>query len=492
MATRAACYDVPKYHGRLWRQFAEKAEGVPEVVETGDKKVAGFGEGFLPEMFHRMFAETPREVPAAERTGGAAVRAKLHALASELPEVATLRRRTMHNDLWSGMAATSIAESVAKALPASKAPPPDADDAERVLRAIRSLAERDPSKAAELSGDLARAEGEARGLAFRAAESAEGIDESAVRTAMRDACETATEEIESARETLEAFGGGGYGTGSGSERDGDPRVSLALARKVASSAQLRRIVELAGRLKACATAKRATRTDFARSEIVGIEPTDDFANLVPFELGNLTHPLTMADLASRVIDRGAVGYELKGTEQAKKGPLVVGIDVSGSMSGDPDAWAKAVALALLDAARRDHRAFSVILFNGKVVARLDVPKAEEADPMKILALLCKEPFAGCDFDLPIVPCLDTIEANPGGVMGKADVVMITDCIIGPRYNAQAKKSMERANALGATVYGIIVGAEAEGLKAWCHEVTALTDVNADSKAVDLIFDGVLP
>jgi uncharacterized protein with von Willebrand factor type A (vWA) domain len=484
MATRAAVFDVPKHHTRLWQDFSKSAEGPAEVAREGDGKVAGFGDGFMPEMFHRMFADAPREVPPEKRAPGAAVRAKLHALASELTEVDALRKRTLRNEVWSGMAATTISEKVASALPESKTPPPDVDCARRLLEGMRALERRIPG--AVTPGELAEAEGKARGETFALAECAESIDESRVRTALREAVEEASERIAEADAALEAFGLG-YGPGHEDRGGQTPKDALELARRVRTSPQLQRIVQLAGRLKALASAKRATKSNFARSEIVGVEPTDDFASLVPSELASLTHPLTCADLACRVSERAAVGYELKGSERLQKGPLVVGIDISGSMGGDKDVWAKAVALALLDAAQRDHRPFAVILFNGKTVDSLYFPKATEVDVGRLLKLLLWEPFGGCDFDVPIVPCLDTIEDHRG--FGQADAVLITDAQADPRH---AQGQLARADKLGAHVFGIIIGGPAGAMKPWAHETSSLSDVRADSEAVDLIFDGILP
>jgi uncharacterized protein with von Willebrand factor type A (vWA) domain len=496
MTTRAACYDVPKFHERLWREFAEDASEVPAVVKAGDAKVAGFGDGFVPEMFHRFYADRPREIPAESRESGAAVRAKLHSLASELPEVESLRKRTLHNDLWSGMAATQIAEHVANALPKRRTPPTDPDTAARVLRGMQSLIRRDPSKAGELAGELAEAEGRARGCAFKAAEEAEGLDESALRTAMREGIEAAHEAIDEARAAIETFGG--TGAGYGGERTGGmtPAVAIELARKVASSDKLRRIIELAGRLMATGRAKRATKTNFARSEIVGVEPVGDFSELVPGELVNLAHPLTAADLASRVIEHGALGYELKGTEKLTRGPIVVGLDVSGSMGGDKDVWSKAIALALLDAARKDGRPFGVVLFDGKVVDSYYAPKPEQSDPAALLRIMLNEASGGCDFDLPINPVLDMIEKAPAtgaaSAFSRADGILITDACIGPAHNRKAAATMARADKVGCHLFGILIGSDDGTLAKWSHETVAINDVREDSKAVDLVFDGILP
>lgn len=486
MTTRASCYDVPRYHARLWRSYSDPNAAAVEAGATGDARCAGFSDGFMPELFHRMFADEPRAVAGPDRA--AAMRAKLHAIASELPEMETLRRRTVHDATWSGMAATSLAEHVAGALPPLAGETPDADEAARVLRGMQRLAEQVGAEGAEAMGEaMARAEGSSAGASFAVGEQAEGLDESALRSALRAGAEAAQEAIDEAEQALQAFGwGDGDGGTSGAARD--PAVAVELARRVASSATLRRIVELAGRLKACARAKRATRSDFARSEIVGIEPTDDFASLVPSELGCLAHPLLTADLAARVTERAGVGWELRGDERAKRGPLVILLDQSGSMDGDRDAWAKAVTLALLDAAKRDRRAFGVVLYAGHVTSAKLYPDPGKADPMELLTLLGSR-ADGTDtrFAPPMKQGLDWIERAAS--MRRADVVHVSD---GGASSEDAGEHMRRAENIGAHVFGIAVGTDGMALRQWSHEVASISDVSQDTAATDLIFEGILP
>jgi uncharacterized protein with von Willebrand factor type A (vWA) domain len=54
----------------------------------------------------------------------------------------------------------------------------------------------------------------------------------------------------------------------------------------------------------------------------------------------------------------------KGTKKEGKGPIVVCVDNSGSMSGDRETWSKAVALALLEIATMQKRGFACIHFGG--------------------------------------------------------------------------------------------------------------------------------
>jgi uncharacterized protein with von Willebrand factor type A (vWA) domain len=478
---RESCFQVPDFHRTLLAEYAVQTPEVARVSAVGDAKVAGFGDGYVPELYHRLFAESPNEIPAGERGAGAAVRGKLHDLASELPEFSTLRKQCVRDPLWAGMAATAIGQSVAGALP-DRQPgdaPPDSEAADRILDGMRDLLE----QGAVGEEQVGKAAGEAFAAAEGVAQQAGSLSESTVRNALRGAIADAQEQIDQAQQVMSAMGCGA-GTGSGGKMA--PGVAMALARKVKNSRKLQQIMALAGRLQATARAKRASRSEYARSELVGVEQTGDVARLLPSELSALGDPLRATDLLRRVVERNALGYKLRGKDKAAKGPIVVALDISGSMHGAKDTWGKAVALALLDSARRDNRGFGLILFNGAVVSELRAPKAAAVTPLQILELLEQEPFGGTDFDVPIFAALDFVEKQ--GAFKKADVVLVTDAIARPDSNNTSKA---RADKLGAHVYGILIGSGGEAtLKTYCHDVARIDDVSRDTAAVDLVFDHV--
>lgn len=478
--TRESCFQVPDWHRQLLAEYAARTAEVARVSQAGDAKAAGFGDGYVPELYHRLYSEAPNEIPADKRGAAAALRARLHNLASELPEFATLRKQTLRDPLWSGMAATAVAESVANALP-SPPPgelPPDVEEAQRILDGMADLAEQGAVGPEQV--------GKAAGDAFRAAEDVESaaaaVDESKVRNALREAIEDAKGRIDEAKAMASALG---YGPGAAGGSI-NPNVALELARKVRNSRKLTAIVALAGRLQATARAKKATRSEYARSELAGVEQTGDVARLLPSELAALGDPARATDLLRRVVERNALGYKLRGKEKSAKGPIVVGIDVSGSMGGDRDIWARAVALALLDCARRENRAFGIVLWRSELVAQLYYKRAAEVDAAKLLDLMAIGASGGADFDVPIEPCLDMIETN--ATLGKADAILITDALDAAR-NAAALKA--RADKLGVHVYGILIGHGNERvLRSYCHDVARIDDVSRDTAAVDLVFDKI--
>ena len=256
-------------------------------------------------------------------------------------------------------------------------------------------------------------------------------------------------------------------------------------------AEHKRVVEIAGRLTATARAKRASRTEYARSELVGVEPTDKIQRILPSEMLNLTSPLGTAVLFRKLVERNAMGYSMKGDEKVGKGPIVLMIDQSGSMQGDKDIWAKGISLALLDAARSEKRAFGVILYDDGVIKSQLFTDPDKADPNEILDLLSTYPNGGTEFSAPTNLALDWIQdAATGSKIKKADIVHVTD---GSASTSGAEEAMQRAKNLDCAVYGIAIGTDQYGnaLAAWTTEpVTQITDVSRDAKAVDTIFDNI--
>ncbi len=475
---RAPCYDVPKAHQLLWREHAEGSAVAQRVAAEGERASAGWADAFLPELHHRLYAETPAAVETRGRA--AAVRARLHDIVAGMPEFEALRRTTVRDPLWSGMAAASLGEALLPSLPHADE---DGDKARAALDALEALADESPEMEAALADAMSRAQEAAEIAEGTTEDAAAGVDESAVRSALRRGIAQVSEEIADAQEALRVLG---CGRGEGATSSMSPEVALQVARRVRGSKRLQDLVELAGRMILTARAKRAARTDYARSEVVGVEPTGDIAALLPSELMALSDPTMTAALYRRVLERSALGYRMAGSERSAKGPIVVVIDQSSSMGeGHRDTWAKAVALALLDAAVAQRRAFGIVLYNGGVMFE-QVWDPAKVSPLELIDVLSTAPSGGTRW-APALRAAETILRSVPAFK-TADVIHITD------GDADVDDGLLLARggllALGATTYGIAIGAPTAALAKASDSVVRIDDVSADSAAVDLIFDAV--
>ncbi len=478
---RAANYEVPDFHRNL--RDEQRTKVTDKVGVEGDKKIAGFSSQFMDETWHKLYATTPNKVEKPGR--GAIVRGRAHSLMDELEECKTLRKQTIGDPMWASMATDAICASLIKVLPdAPGKAPVDVDEANRVLEGVKYLAESNEIFGRHVEG----AQNAADAAAEQAEQDANGMDESAIRNAFREGLGNASQAIDDAEQVCTALN---YGSGAGSHKVRNPAVALALARKVAASPTLKEIIQIAGRLTATARSKRATRTIYARNEMVGVEPTDSLARIVPSEMTNLATKAGTALLYRKLCEKAALGYAMHGKEKVGKGPIVLCIDQSGSMSGAKDVWAKGIALALLDAARSEKRAFGVILYDDGVAEQKLFPDPANADPEEILNLLASFHGGGTDFRAPIELALKWVgDASVTNKFKKADIVHITD---GAAGTAGADAAMNKAKEIGCAIYGIAIGSESYGssLAAWSTEpVTQISDVNKDTAAVDTIFDNI--
>lgn len=121
-------------------------------------------------------------------------------------------------------------------------------------------------------------------------------------------------------------------------------------------------------------------------------------------------------------------YELRGKEKKCLGPIIACIDNSGSMSGEGEIWAKAVALGLLEIATYQKRPMYVIQFSAQYrTENLKVhvfPKGKDYDITEVLAMAEYFEGGGTMFETPLQKAREII--NDNGEFKKADIIFITD------------------------------------------------------------------
>jgi VWA domain-containing protein len=326
-----------------------------------------------------------------------------------------------------------------------------------------------------------------RGRADEAAMAVEALmnelrpDETAdvLRRSIRAGCGKAMEAVEQLRDALDGLEHVGFGTSPpGTPGTGEPARSLAA--RLRDDARLRRIAQLAGRFRRIAGGKRRSRVRHGADEMVDIEQGANMGRLLPLELAQLVHPRTRLLTLRNMVELLCLQYRLEGKETLGKGPLVVAIDKSGSMEGDKDIWATAVALALLDVARHEKRPFALLCFDGAVKHEsIVLPGAALPE-----AALFVPADGGTDIDKAVRRSLEIIEQRPGALR-EADVVLVTD---GGSDPAGAPELRERAAKLGVTVLGIAIDVEPSRLEPWCDEVIAAHDMSrVDERAADALF-----
>ena len=169
--------------------------------------------------------------------------------------------------------------------------------------------------------------------------------------AIAEAVNDAAEKVSEVREA-EAM----VGHGPGAESKLSAASIGKLVCRVRHSARLKRICELAGRYRRLAQSKQQAKQTHGYDDMVGVQLDGDVGRLVPTELAQLFDEDLELDAMRRIVERQAMCWEYRGVDQSAKGPIIVMVDESSSMSRHGKIeMAKALALALAYIARTQQR-----------------------------------------------------------------------------------------------------------------------------------------
>lgn len=263
-----------------------------------------------------------------------------------------------------------------------------------------------------------------------------------------DDCET----IDDLQKILGGESMGGSGEKSGTKLD--TKTLMRAFTKVRSDSGLRKKFELAGRLRAVAAAKQKAKTKAGIDEVVGIENGVDVSKLLATELGRLGDETLELDFLRRYVDRQTLQRQHAGTERTARGPVVCVVDESGSMCGDKEIHAKALAITLAWVAQHQKRWYCMVSFTGASCGRYLIcePGKEPIwyycdateyndkhntckpgllreklrGPKATLAFMESFMNGGSCLDLP-VDVLPHVWPQIKAPKGKTDIIMITDC-----------------------------------------------------------------
>lgn len=255
----------------------------------------------------------------------------------------------------------------------------------------------------------------------------DGIDAVRQRVTIKAACTKAMDDVEDMRAAMNLLGWSTDGTGSGKAANHEDKAKLARFIKKHPL-----IVELARRVGRMQRLFRRSKKQIVRhtkTQIARIGTGADLARTLPSELARLKHPTTRLDFMRRYVERSTLVYELEGVEELGRGPLVVCLDVSGSMSGRPDLWAKALALTLVRHALDGNRPAAIITFDSYVRHQFFARPGAEMNQDQLAQLIDDLPGGGTAYQPPLDQAVDFIDGDERE-WRKADVVLITDGICG--------------------------------------------------------------
>jgi len=305
-----------------------------------------------------------------------------------------------------------------------------------------------------LERERARRQAEVDELASRVDEALSDLPflERRVAQATGAAADGIEEEEETARTFAEKMGA--RGPSSAAER-------LELAEKLRGNEKLRRLANLAGAFRRDALAARKKRVRRASSEIHRVGRGGELARLLPAELSAFVDARRKLDFLRRLAERDLAEYELVGADRGGRGPMVICVDASGSMNGPRELWSKAVALALLEVARRQNRRVEAIVFSGREAPLERFPLLERrrsaggrpvAELPALLDFATCFPGGGTDFEKPLSAAVETLRQAR---MKGGDIVFVTDGEA-PIRDAFAEEVRALRKQLDFAIYAVLI------------------------------------
>jgi len=226
-------------------------------------------------------------------------------------------------------------------------------------------------------------------------------------------------------------------------------------------------------------------------EMDGIERGDDINRMLPSEMALLCHPvlktLWHAKRAERLLllyqhqgkrgrgqkhegalekkaslnDRGRQGRSRLG-----RGPIIICLDTSGSMHGEPEHIAKAAVLEALKIAHREQRPCHLFAFSGPQQTTFHPLDLRRGGLIELLQFLQFSFHGGTD----LLPALSlALEKQRQETWAKADILLVTDGRI-PLEKAAIREIEHDKQVQGLRVFGILTGNwQQAGIQALCND-----------------------
>lgn len=326
----------------------------------------------------------------------------------------------------------------------------------------------DPETAQKIK-DLAREKRELLDQLDAADEQQQALDQRAVQHAAEEAAQEGAE-VANAVSSLPGFG-------AGANAGTDPEAQMRAANALMGNPELRKILDLAGRLFRDLRFNRKAKARNSRVERVGVVTGNALDRLIPDELVKIVvpelQPIFMRDYAQASL----LLHEYGGEEPAGKGPFIVVQDESGSMMGAANLYSKAVSIAIMRQAIAERRTFAHISYShGGQLASWEFPAGESISPDRVLEVAGHFFGGGTDTAMAMAMARDVIERQ--GEFSEADIILIGD---GQDYFAQDDLEIREAlTAKGVRVQGISIGCEGNRyMEQMCDHTIDVTRMDLD-------------
>ncbi|HEY3446854.1 MAG TPA: VWA domain-containing protein [Myxococcales bacterium] len=428
--------ETDSYDREAFARAVRHVDGLDELVEHGETLLPHF-QPLLEDLFAALFKLVVRVRAEGDSPASTGLNRRLLTAITGSPDFAALKEETALDAARAAHAAAKVARRalalvksgellLEEELLQAQELAGEEERADRLREAAKDLKDQAPPETArKLEEEADKAERRARALARKVAQSNSELPPR-LDAELSQAASRLAEDLPRLDESVDSFS---RAVGSSGPRSAGER--LRLAEKLEQSQKLRALAALAGAFRADARAVRRKNRERAATEVYRVGRGAEIGRLLPSELVALRHPLRRRDFLRRLLEEQLSQYDLRGDDRHGRGPVVVCVDGSGSMSGARELWAKAVSLALLDVARRQGRRAKAIVFSGPEapLAEFDLTRGGKLGSRRTVALDSVVGLAECfpgggtDFEKPLRAALEAVKTHE---LKGADVVFITD------------------------------------------------------------------
>ncbi len=277
------------------------------------------------------------------------------------------------------------------------------------------------------------------------------------------------------------------GLGAGGDGKVGVKERLELGERLARSKKLQLLARLTGAFREVAFEARKKRVARAPQELHEIRSGHDLDRLLPSELLGLRkeHRALHLDFLRRFAEDKLMQYELHGP--SSRGPMVICVDGSSSMHGSKEIWSKAVALTLMEIARREKRKCLAIVFSGtEELFEVELLGAGKKGHCRlkvldegVLQFAEHFPGGGTNFEAPLRRALAAVSEQG---YRRGDIVFITDgeASVSEELVQEilTKKKKSRFAVRGIEVD--VAHSQSDTLERFCDEVRKISDLTTDA------------
>lgn len=271
------------------------------------------------------------------------------------------------------------------------------------------------------------------------------------------------------------------GTQPGAAQVISPDKALELALRWKDGDTMQRIAIKAGRVLRDMKGERRRNIKGGREERIGIKTGNDLSLLVSSQLVRLSDERLRPGFFKNYVDRSLLIHDTQSEEDAGHGPVVVLIDVSGTMGGrnaERNEWAKAVMMALVALAQRDGRAVYVIAFDSEVQAEWEFGRKPDLETLTDAASFFTG--GGTNIHAALARGAELIDRHEK--FSKADMVLVTDGQSQWREDTDALRDHLRER--GVMTHGVSIGMPATNnwMTEFCDTAVEVTDLDGPNEA----------